>query len=84
MLVYHIFLRSLRLLSIVLQILIMTFLVLSYRFFPKLSPFRAAEKRLAAAVESMRQAQLATERAQNQLYEVSSQAEVLTRHYFAI
>lgn len=37
---------------------------------------RAAEKRLAAAVESMKQAQFATERAQNQLYEVSSQAEV--------
>lgn len=39
---------------------------------------RAAEKRLAAAVESMRQAQASADRAQTQLFEVSSQAEQRT------
>lgn len=36
---------------------------------------RASEKRLAAALEAMKQAQQSAERAQNQLYEVSAQAE---------
>lgn len=36
---------------------------------------RAAEKRLAAAVESMRQAQASADRAQTQMFEISSQAE---------
>jgi homeobox protein cut-like len=36
---------------------------------------KAAEKRLAVAVSSMKQAQLSAEKAQNQLYEVSSQSE---------
>ena len=36
---------------------------------------RAAEKRLAVAVESMKQAQASAERAQNQLFDVSNQAE---------
>jgi homeobox protein cut-like len=36
---------------------------------------KAAEKRLALAVESMKQAQASAEQAQNQLYDVSSQAE---------
>ena len=39
---------------------------------------RAAEKRLAAAVEAMRQAQGSADRAQTQLFEVSSQAEERT------
>jgi len=39
---------------------------------------RAAEKRLQAAVENMRQAQASADRAQTQLFEVSSQAEVRT------
>eukprot|EP01041_Mallomonas_annulata_P004617 gene4617-9172_t len=37
---------------------------------------RAVEKRLAAAVEAMRQAQASSERAQSMLFEASSQAEI--------
>jgi hypothetical protein len=36
---------------------------------------RAAEKRLSAAVDSMRQAQASADRAQTQMFEISSQAE---------
>lgn len=39
---------------------------------------RAADRRLAAAVENMRQAQASADRAQTQLFEVSSQAELRT------
>lgn len=37
---------------------------------------KAAEKRLASAIESMKQAQISAERAQTQLYDVTSQADM--------